>query len=87
MEDVMQVSNAVEPLTFNYCTSARWVMFSPGVCLFVCLSVNDLIFMKILPDMYLYTRSSPLNSGGHPNRGSLTDPPWLKSECSYDVLL
>jgi len=52
-------------------------MFYPA---FVCLSVflqvclvansrktDDQIFMKILPEMYLWTRKSPLNFGRHPD--------------------
>jgi len=40
------------------------------------------IFMKILPEMHLWTRKSPLNFGSHPDSGLGPDPPWQRSTLS-----
>ena len=81
----------------------QWGNVSPDVCLLVCLSVCFFVcllatsgkkywtFTKILPQMYLWTRKSPLWFGSRPDPdpdfGSATrirtpDPPWRSSTLS-----
>ena len=78
--DSSSATNGTMHILINlYVNTCDWVVclfvclfVLPGICPSVCLlatlcKITDLIFMKFLPEIYLWTRKSPLNFWSHPN--------------------